>query len=303
MQPESKGGWNLDGVWSDDFHHEMRHALTGDSDGYFQDFDGSPQSIAATARQGWFYTGQHSSYFGKPRGTEPLGLDASRFVFCLQNHDQIGNRAFGDRMHAALDLASWRAASVLLLMLPETPLLFMGQEWAASTPFLYFTDHHAELGRQVTEGRRKEFGRFAAFADPRKRESIPDPQREDTFRSSKLRWEERTDEPHASMERLYQRLLAIRKTLIAPDGATDISALSEGALLLRREASDGAELRILVRLCGAGRDSLAEAGYRVVLTTEDADFAPDAQPPVIEGEPPAVRFKRPGAVVFQKREG
>ena len=105
------------------------------------------------------------------------------------------------------------------------------------------------------------------------------------------------------MERLYQRLLAIRKTLIAPNGAADISELSEGALLLRREASDGTELRILVRLCGAGRDSLADAGYQMLLTTEDADFAPDAQPPVIEGAASAVRFQRPGAVVFQKREG
>ncbi len=114
--------------------------------------------------------------FGGPRGTDPAGIALSKFIFFLQNHDQIGNRAFGDRLHQQIDPAAWRAASVLLLVLPETPLLFMGQEWAASSPFLFFTDHHAELGRQVTEGRRREFARFASFSDPSVREKIPDPQ-------------------------------------------------------------------------------------------------------------------------------
>ena len=106
MQPESQGGWALSGVWSDDFHHQMRRALAGDCDGYFQDFDGSAKSIAATARQGWFYTGQHAPYFGKPRGTDPTGIAASRFIFFLQNHDQAGNRAFGDRIHHKIELAA-----------------------------------------------------------------------------------------------------------------------------------------------------------------------------------------------------
>ena len=183
---------------------------------------GRRPSIAETVRRGWFFTGQRSALTGRPRGSDPTGLPLERLVVFLQNHDQIGNRAFGDRMHAGLDPAVWRAASALLLLLPETPLLFMGQEWAASTPFLYFTDHHSELGRLVTEGRRREFAAFAAFADPARRERIPDPQAESTFAASRLRWDERTQEPHASTWRWYQRLLWLRRThpaLAAPHGS------------------------------------------------------------------------------------
>lgn len=304
MKPESQGGWGLAGTWSDDFHHQMRRTLGGDTDGYFQDFDGSTKSIAATARRGWFYTGQYSNYFEKPRGTDPSGIAPSRFVFFLQNHDQVGNRAFGDRLHHKIDLAVWRAASTLLLMLPETPLLFMGQEWAASTPFLYFTDHHAELGRLVTQGRRKEFSRFASFADPAVRESIPDPQTEETFRACRLRWEEAAREPHASMARFYKRLLSLRKTLTACNGTPDITELSESSLLLRRTATDGAELLALVRLSGAGRETVPGLGpdsgdCEVVLTTENSSFATDPQILRIDAGGRTAEFSRPGAVIFR----
>jgi maltooligosyltrehalose trehalohydrolase len=302
----AQGGWGLDGAWSDDFHHQMRRTLAGDSDGYFQDFDGSTKSIAATVRQGWFYTGQHAPYFGRARGTDPSGIEPCRFVFFLQNHDQIGNRAVGDRLHHSIDLAQWLAASTLLLMLPETPLLFMGQEWAASTPFLYFTDHHAELGRLVTEGRRREFSRFSAFADPVSRESIPDPQSEDSFQASRLRWQEMATEPHASTAALYRSLLALRKTLRPSLGAPDVTQLSESSLLLRRAALDGTELLILVRLHGAGREvvpGIHEAGdCEVVLTTEDARFSAAPRPPRIETHTPAAEFARPGAAIFRLPE-
>ncbi len=212
VESEAAGGWGAHATWSDDFHHQMRRALAGDTDGYFADFTGSTADIAATARQGWFYRGQDAPSFGGPRGTDPTGISSERFVFFLQNHDQTGNRALGDRLHHTIDLAAWRAASVLLLLLPETPLLFMGQEWGASTPFQFFTDHHPELGRAVTAGRRREFSRFAAFADPAGRETIPDPQDPETFRASRLVWEEQEREPHRSLLRLYRRLLAFRRT-------------------------------------------------------------------------------------------
>lgn len=311
MKPESQGGWELDGSWSDDFHHQMRRALAGDSDGYFKDFDGSTQSIATTARQGWFYTGQHAPYFGKPRGTDPRGLDACRFVYFLQNHDQVGNRAFGERLHHSIDLSVWRAASVLLLMLPETPLLFMGQEWAACTPFLYFTDHNEELGRLVTKGRRTEFSRFSAFSDPATRERIPDPQSEGTFRASKLRWEENTREPHASVARLYRRLLSLRKTLMPSGKPADIVALSEHCLQVRRTELNGTELLIVVRLFGAGhenilgirRESTQKADWDVVLTTEDPSFSVEPQNPTIRKEAMTVGFARPGAVILRLPAG
>jgi maltooligosyltrehalose trehalohydrolase len=123
-------------------------------------------------------------------------------VFFLQNHDQVGNRAFGDRLHHVIDPAAWRAVSALWLLLPETPLLFMGQEWAASAPFLYFTDHGAELGDLVTVGRRREFSRFSAFSDVAVRATIPDPQSESTFRASRLDWNERDREPQQAGVRL-----------------------------------------------------------------------------------------------------
>jgi maltooligosyltrehalose trehalohydrolase len=307
MQPESQGGWALSGVWSDDFHHQMRRALAGDSDGYFQDFDGTAKSIAATARQGWFYTGQYAPYFGKPRGTDPAGIAARRFIFFLQNHDQAGNRAFGDRIHHKIELAQWRAASALLLMLPETPLLFMGQEWAATTPFLYFTDHNPELGGLVTEGRRKEFSRFATFADPASRERIPDPQREQTFRSSQLRWGERTREPHASVARLYQRLLALRKTLMPSKETFEIAELSESSVVLRRAAIDGATLLAFFRFRGFGLDTFRSTGIwkealadgDVVLTTEDPWFANDPQPIRIDARARSIEFIRAGAVILR----
>jgi maltooligosyltrehalose trehalohydrolase len=303
VQPESRGGWALDGTWSDDFHHQMRRSLNGDSDGYFQDFDGTTGNIAITARQGWFYTGQSSNYFGKPRGTDPSGIDAPRFVFFLQNHDQVGNRAFGDRIHHKVDLAAWRAASSLLLLLPETPLLFMGQEWAATTPFFYFTDHHAELGRLVTQGRKNEFRRFASFADSTVQGSLPDPQTEETFRACRLRWEEPEREPHASMLRFYRSLLAFRKTLTACNEKPEIKELSKSSLVLRRTGRDGTELLALIRLSGGGAETVPglehASGCDVVLTSEDPAFTADPQIPCVDTEGRTVKFRRPGAVIFR----
>ncbi|HEU0302613.1 MAG TPA: malto-oligosyltrehalose trehalohydrolase, partial [Longimicrobium sp.] len=174
-------GCGLDAVWADDFHHQLRRHTAGDHEAYFGDFTGTVDDIVRTLRRGWFYEGQESRNHGAPRGTPAEGLPPRAFVHCIQNHDQVGNRAFGDRLTESVPLAVYRAASALLLLSPCTPLLWMGQEWAASTPFQYFTDHPAELGKLVTEGRRREFGRFSAFADPAVRERIPDPQAASTF--------------------------------------------------------------------------------------------------------------------------
>ena len=142
----------LDAVWADDFHHQLRVALTHEREGYYQDYSGSIEDLAATLRQGWFYIGQRSGHLGHPRGAPADDLPLPRFVYCIQNHDQVGNRALGERLEHLIELDAYRAASALLLLGPATPLLFMGQEWAAGTPFLFFTDHNAELGRLVTAG-------------------------------------------------------------------------------------------------------------------------------------------------------
>ena len=125
-------------------------------------------------RQGWLFTGQSSVHLGTHRGTDPSRVAMRRFVICLQNHDQVGNRAMGDRLHSSIPAEAWRAASVVLLTAPMTPLLFMGQEWAADTPFQYFTDLEPGLGQQVTEGRRREFADFPEFSNEAARDRIPE---------------------------------------------------------------------------------------------------------------------------------
>jgi len=150
----SDGGYGFDGVWADDFHHQVRRAVAGDSEGYYRSYSGAIEDIAETLRRGWFYVGQHCEHLNAPRGSEPKGVPVERFIICLQNHDQVGNRALGERLHHQIEDSVYRALSALLLLAPETPLLFMGQEWAASTPFLFFTDHESTLGQAVTEGRR-----------------------------------------------------------------------------------------------------------------------------------------------------
>ena len=151
-----EGGHGLDLVYADDFHHEVRVLLTGERDGYYADYAGRPERIVKAIREGFIYQGQPSVYPGAPRGTA-TGEAAWQFLFGLQNHDQVGNRALGERLNQVVDPGRYAAATALLLLAPETPALFMGQEFAASTPFLYFTDHEPGLGRLVTEGRRREF--------------------------------------------------------------------------------------------------------------------------------------------------
>jgi maltooligosyltrehalose trehalohydrolase len=313
LMPAAQEGWGLDGMWADDFHHHVRRLAAGDADGYFQDYSGSTEDIAATLRQGWFYTGQYSAYRRGGRGTDPAGISPERMIICLQNHDQIGNRAFGERLPHQIDPAAFRALSALLLLAPETPLLFMGQEWAAGSPFLYFTDHHAKLGALVTEGRRAEFSRFTIFADPVARESIPDPQAEATFLASRLDWQERLREPHAGVERLYRALLGLRRrdpSLRAPSegGTFQAAAIGDAALALRRRAPSGAELLLVACLrgaatvdAGAWAETASASGWQLSMTTEDAEFVEAPMPPAIDASTSrlVVRFPRPAAALFR----
>ncbi len=295
-------GLGLDAVWADDLHHELHRALTGETDGYYADFSGSAEEVAETIRKGWFYSGQATRSRAIHRGTDPAGIPPHRFVVCIQNHDQIGNRAFGERLNHQIDPSAYRAASALLLMVPETPLLFMGQEWAASSPFLYFTDHNPELGALVTEGRRKEFRHFAAFSDPHIRGQIPDPQAAETFLRSKLNWDERDEEPHSGVLRLYRDLLGLRATEAAlqPGGTHEEKAVGNGAVLLRRRAG-GKEMLVLAALRPGVVAAVHEPGWSVVLTTEDRDYTLAPRPPAItmDGAGTVVHFPCPATVVFR----
>jgi maltooligosyltrehalose trehalohydrolase len=304
LLPARDSGYDLDGVWSDDFHHQVRVHVAHDRDGYYADFTGSTADVAATIGQGWFFRGQHSPHFGAARGTDPSQIEPHRFVVFVQNHDQIGNRADGARLNHQVDAATFRAISTLLVMVPETPLIFQGQEWATTAPFQYFTDHYFELGQLVTKGRREEFAAFAAFVDPARLAAIPDPQSRETFERSRLRWDELDAAPHASMFRLYQRLIGLRASA-APlracqRDAFDVQTLDDETLLIVR--SGGTErLWIVVRLDGEGIVGVpGGAVSNVVLTTEDTDVASDPRPIAIEsrGTDIAVRFTRAGAAIL-----
>lgn len=235
----------LSAVWADDFHHQVRVTLTEERSGYYAAYEPSIRDLAEVINRGWLYTGQVYAPTGKRRGTSADDLPAAAFVYCIQNHDQIGNRAMGDRLPPG-DL--FRSASLLLLFLPMTPLLFMGQEWAATTPFLYFTDHDAELGRRIRDGRRREFADFKEFSDLRAQANIPDPQDLATFVDSKLRWDERQIPEHARTLELYRAALALRRDDPVWRDSTRDSLFAEvvsGALVVHRSLRNSRRVLVM----------------------------------------------------------
>lgn len=256
LRPTREGGFGLDAVWADDFHHTMRRFLAGDHESYYRDFVGTLDEVARCIEQGWLYEGQPtpSSDRRERRGTPARDRPAWQFIYVLQNHDQVGNRPFGDRLSADIDVDRYRAASALLLFLPYTPMLFMGQEYGAQTPFQYFTDHNAELGRLVTEGRRKEFAAFSAFANPATREKIPDPQARSTFERSHLDLHQANSPEGARTLDLYTALVHARRddpVLRAQDRRTITArALTPSVLAVQRwqdvAGSDRSERLLLV---------------------------------------------------------
>lgn len=206
-----RGGLGFDGCWADDFHHVVRVMLTQERDGYYRNFGGTFSELAETLQHGWLFRGQRQDIAGHARGGDCSGLRPEQFIYCISNHDQVGNRAFGERLGHSTDPAAYRAASALLCLAPYTPMFFMGQEWSATTPFQFFTDHNPELGRKVTAGRRREFRDFAPFRDPASLAKIPDPQAETSFRASRLQWDELKRPAHAGVLELYREFLNLRR--------------------------------------------------------------------------------------------
>jgi maltooligosyltrehalose trehalohydrolase len=247
----------FDAQWNDDGHNTLHVLLTGETDAYYSDFAIEPtQKLARLLSQGFVYQGEATRH-GHTRGQPSGHLPPSAFVLFLQNHDQIGNRAFGERLPALCPAPALKAATALLLLSPMIPLMFMGDEWAASEPFLFFTSHHGELADAVREGRRSEFADFAAFADEKRRETIPDPNDPKTFEASRPAFDAVDLETdigldHRSWLELYRELLALRHQHIVPrlPGAhalgTDI--LGEGAVSARWRMGDGSVLRIDLNL-------------------------------------------------------
>jgi maltooligosyltrehalose trehalohydrolase len=213
VRPPSRGGIGLNAHWSDDFHHALHRFFTGETDGYYADFQGL-EDVARALRDGYVYQGQYSPYRGRRHGRPPRSIDADQIVVSAQNHDQIGNRAQGERLSMMLGVPELEAIAALTLLSPFVPLLFQGEEWGARTPFLYFTDHeNAELGRLVAEGRSKEFSSF------RRQGAVPNPQEMQTFERSKLDWSELSRPPHAQLFEWYRRLIRLRKEkMTGPSG-------------------------------------------------------------------------------------
>lgn len=238
----------VDAVWADDFHHHLRVLMTGERDGYYAAYEPAPAALAHAIERGWSYEGQAYAPWGRPRGTSADALSPEQFVYCIENHDQAGNRAFGERLSQQVSVDAFCAASTLLLFLPMSPLLFMGQEWGASTPFLYFTQHDEELGALVSKGRREEFKSFRAFSDPKARDRIPDPQARATFESSKLKWRERGLPAHARVLRTVRELLRLRREdPVLSEGCErkDLGARAQGDLLVVERSRRGGR-RVLV---------------------------------------------------------
>lgn len=235
MNPVAAGGFGLDGMWNDDFHHCARVALTGSRDGYFHDYTGRAQEFISTVRRGFLYQGQHYAWQKQPRGSLLPPSRAAQCINYLQNHDQVGNTCLGERVHHMAAPARYRALTAVLLLAPQTPLLFMGQEFLASTRFTFFADHQGELRTLVQAGRRKFLQQFRAYADAAVQQSIPDPAAAATFASCKLDWNEAA--LHEQPLALHRDLLRLRREdpviSLLESAAIDGATLSESAFVLR----------------------------------------------------------------------
>jgi len=265
-----RGGF--DAQWNDDLHHALHVLLTGETGGYYADYANGPaKALARALGEGFVYQGEASAHRGgEVRGTPSGDCPPTAFVSFLQNHDQIGNRAFGERLTTLARPGALRAAIALLLLCPHIPLVFMGEEAGATEPFLYFTDHNPELAAKVREGRRNEFARFPEFSDPEARARIPDPNAPETFVRSRPTF----DGPHAKeWNSLYAALLSIRRQAIVPRlktaRAIGAEAIGAAAVVARWRLGDGATLVIAINL---GREGVrAELPARSPIWGDAAD--------------------------------
>jgi maltooligosyltrehalose trehalohydrolase len=262
VRPPEEGGYGGDALWNDDAHHTAMVALTGRREAYYTDYLGSAQELVSCMRFGYLYQGQRYTWQKHNRGTPALDLPAHAFVTYLENHDQVANSAFGQRLHQLSSPAQYRALTAWMLLGPGTPMLFQGQEYGSSRPFLYFADHEARLAAAVNEGRVEFLAQFPGLTDPRVVQALPSPSDEQTFQASKLDLSER--ERHGAAYALHRDLLALRRddAVLAHAG----TYRPEGAILGPRTFL----LRYLDR----------ERGDRLLVVNLDVDldFAPVREP-------------------------
>jgi maltooligosyltrehalose trehalohydrolase len=251
--PAPEGGCGLDALWNDDFHHSARVALTGGTLGYYADYRGTPQEFISAAKYGFLYQGQFYEWQQKRRGSSALPLRPESFVIFIQNHDQIANSARGERIHRLTSPGRWRAVTGLLLLMPGTPLLFQGQEFAASRPFLYFADHAGAVAQFVKKGRKHFLAQFRNLAVPAMQDVIPDPLDAATFEQCKLDFSER--HLHGEALALHRDLLRLRREdpvfRLQECGGLDGAVLGPEAFVLRYFGGSEKDRLLLVNL---GRD-------------------------------------------------
>lgn len=281
-----RGPHSATAQWNDDLHHSLHAALTGEDSGYYADYAPSPaRHLARALAEGFAYQGEPSAYRGgAARGEPSADLLPTSFVAFLQNHDQVGNRAFGERISALAPPEAVRAAAAIYLLSPQIPLVFMGEEWASSSPFPFFCDFGGDLARAVAEGRREEFAAFPEFSDPATRGRIPDPGAEETFEAARLRWEEPGSPEHRARLGLYRSLIELRRERIvpllaaAPGGAASWRTVGGSGLEVRWTLAGGALLTLRANLGPGPLGGFGEPEGSPLYATEGAEGAREELP-------------------------
>lgn len=258
-------GLGMNAQWSDDFHHAIHAFFTSERKGYYQDF-GQPEQIARALQDGFVFQGEHFKFWGRARGTSSANIPASAHVICTQNHDQIGNRAHGERLTALVPRGARMLSAALLLLAPETPLLFMGQEYDEPNPFQFFTDYgDPALQKAVREGRQQEFKDFDFSGD-----AVPDPQDPATFSNSKLNWQ--LTEGECLMLDWYKSLLALRKKYVTNSERICNAEFIDGVIHMQLPREEPT-LKIFARIQGSAALPELTAGWEKALSQEEDGFA------------------------------
>lgn len=295
VRPLDKGGYGMDALWNDDFHHSALVALSGHNEAYYTDYRACPQEFVSSAKFGYLYQGQRYKWQKKRRGTPGLDLPPTAFVHFLQNHDQIANSGRGYRAHQIAGPGHLKAVTALMLLMPQTPMLFQGQEWAASSTFHYFADHNAELNKLICAGRAKEIAQFPSAAIPEMQACLVDPGAEETFRRSKLDHAEKAKPFHAEMLRFHTDLLRLRREdvtfrRVQRRGDVDGAVLGPDAFCLRYFGDTHQDDRLVLvnlgvdlRLDPAPEPLLAPplgCRWKQVFSSEDPAYGGSGSPPV-----------------------
>ncbi|MET0500614.1 MAG: malto-oligosyltrehalose trehalohydrolase [Candidatus Binatia bacterium] len=320
IRPPDQGGYGMDALWNDDFHHTATVAMTGRNEAYYTDYHGAPQEIVSALKWGYLYQGQRYSWQKQRRGTPAFGIRPAGFINYIQNHDQVANSGLGLRVHLLTTPGRYRAMTALMLLAPGTPMLFQGEEFASSSPFVFFADHRPKLASAVSEGRADFFTQFRSMATAEMQQLIPDPENPDTFEHCKLDFNER--ERHADVYALHCDLLRLRKEDAAFSsqraGAFDGAVLGSEAFLLRFFSEVSGDRLLLVNL---GRDLHLDAApepllappegrrWEILWSSESPRYGGSGTPPVetdegwrIPGHATVVLFPQPLETAVASKE-